>query len=286
MKAYIPFIAAVGDINRYRIFTNGLIENTIFDLASLTKPLVTLKYTLKYYEQGDSIFGIDIIKLITHSAGIPQKLPWMNWKTEEYFENVASYKGTISGFDYSCHNYNLLAHYVYIKSGKYPLEHLQWKDEGYLGMGIKHSNTLPIVDGKTYIGIPHDGKARLLKEKAGNAGLFGNIRALIRVAQRILNGRWYSIPVEEFSKPHIRGIQRYSLGWFLYSTRCKTCGSNFSFRSFGHSGFPGSFIWFHPDNKTFQIFLSHSINHIRRRIERFRFLGQMSNWLYKETLKD
>lgn len=286
MKTHIPFVAAIGDINRYRIFTNRLSENTIFDLASLTKPLITLKYVLQYYEKDDTVFGIDIIKLVTHSAGIPQRLPWMKWNPNDYFKKVASYKNTISGFDYSCHNYNLLSHYVYIKSKLYPLEHLKWYDKGYLGIGIKSKFTLPVIDGKTYIGSPHDGKARMLGVKAGNAGLFGNIHALITVAQMILKGRWYRIPIEEFSRPYIKGKQRYSLGWFLYSTLCKTCGENFSFRSFGHSGFPGSFIWFHPDNGTFQIFLSHSINHIRRRIERFRFLGQMSEWLYKETLKN
>ncbi len=288
MHRHIPFVAAIGDTKRVKIIKGGLSPSTIFDLASLTKPIMTLKYTLKYYDEDDKIGGIDIIKLITHTSGIPQRLPWMRWIPEEYIQKVISYAGMVKGFDYSCHNYNLLAHYVYVKSGKYPLQHLkrEWKEDGFLGSPAYTQQTLPVIDGKTYIGIPHDGKARMLREKAGNAGLFGDIYALISIAQSILSGRWYGVPIEVFRKPMVRGKQRFSLGWFLYSERCKTCGNSFSFDSFGHSGFPGSFIWFHPSQGTFQIFLSHAINHIRRRRERFLFLGNMSEHLYKELLRD
>ncbi len=288
MKTHIPFVAAIGDISRVKIFTNRLFADTIFDLASITKPLITLKYTLQVYQAGDKIFNIPVFRLITHTSGIPRQLPWMRWNTKEYFLNVSQYADAVQGFTYSCHNYNLLSYYVYLKTGKYPLEQINWHGGGYIGFNPKKfkDKILPVIDGQTFIGIPHDGKARMLKEKAGNAGLFGNIRGIIEIARLILKNQWYNVPLQHFYKPIIRGNQRYSLGWFLYGTMCKTCGKHFPFSSFGHSGFPGSFIWFHPDNMTFQIFLSHAINQIRRKNERFNFLKLASTWLYQETLKD
>ena len=286
MRTHIPFIAAIGDTVRFKIFQNQLNINAIFDLASLTKPLITLKYVLEFFQEGDKVLNIPVIDLITHTSGIPQKLPWMEWEKEKYFEKVAQYRQNSRDFQYSCHNYNLLAYYVYLKSGKFPFQHFIWKEAGYLGLGSKSNYTLPVIDKGVFIGVPHDGKARMLMEKAGNAGLFGDIKGLINVAQQILKERWYPVPLKELYTPIVKSSSKFSLGWFMYSPKCKTCGQYFEFNSFGHSGFTGNFIWIHPNSGTFQIFLSHSINHIKRRRERFRFLGEMSTWLFLETLKD
>jgi len=286
IKAKPDFIASVGDNNRVIILTTGLPPETIFDLASLTKPIATLRDVLRFGNLGDRFMSIPIFRLITHTSGIPQKLKWMNWieDHERYIQQVVMsiQPSKVGHFEYSCHNYNLLAAYVKKITGLAPLERWQWHEAGALSPSPVNNLPMTLTPG-VQPGQPHDGKARALKKLAGNAGLFGNIFALSLWAQMVIKGRWFPPNyLTQFSQPIVneRG-KRFSLGWFLYSQECRSCGENFHFRSFGHAGFTGTSIWFHPDG-TFQILLMPGLRLYPEKTNRFRMLRQINSWLKSE----
>ena len=283
IKTKPDFIASIGNRNRVIIFTTGIIPNTVFDLASLTKPIATLRDVLRFGSLKDKFMNIPILNLITHTSGIPQRLKWMEWINDyrQYIKHVAcsAQRHRIGHFEYSCHNYNLLAAYVKQITGLAPLERWRWNEEGVLSPTPPPGRPLAFTSGIP-LGKPHDGKARALGKLAGNAGLFGDIFGLSAWAQMVISEKWYPPGYwRHFTKALVEESgKRFSLGWFLYSPECRSCGENFHYASFGHAGFTGTSVWFHPD-RTFQIVLMPGLRTYPERTNRFRMLQRINTWL-------
>ncbi len=283
IKVKPDFVASVGTKNRVIILTTGINPDTIFDLASLTKPIATLRDVLRFGNLKDKFMDIPVLNLITHTSGIPQRLLWMEWINDyrQYIRHVArsAQPRNTGHFEYSCHNYNLLAAYVKQITGLAPLERWRWNREGVLSPTPPPGRPLAPIPGIPP-GKPHDGKAQALGKLAGNAGLFGDIFGVSVWAQMVVSGKWY--PPEywyQFTKAIVEeGGKRFSLGWFLYSTGCRSCGENFHHESFGHAGFTGVSVWFHP-NRTFQIVLMPGLKAYPEKSNRFRMLQRINTWL-------
>ena len=199
-------------------------DATIFDAASLTKPIVTATLVQLLRERGQLDMeaplqrylpdcggadkaGITLRQLLTHTSGLPAGLPrngagdWAGLADAQRIAcdlPLAAAPGT--QFRYSDVNYILLGLIIARQAGM-PLEHLAeqalftplgMKDSGYLPlrrMDASHiAPTERLPDGTLLRGDVHDPTARKMGGVAGHAGLFTTTADLARFARMLLAG--------------------------------------------------------------------------------------------------
>jgi len=114
-------------------------------------------------------------------------------------------------------------------------------------------------------GAVHDPNAWALGGVSGHAGLFSTARDLVVFAQMLQNGGSYKgtriVTPQTIARwtasqdPH----SSRALGWDTPSD-ISSAGRYFSPRSFGHTGFTGTSIWFDPQRELFVILLMNRVN--------------------------
>jgi len=114
-------------------------------------------------------------------------------------------------------------------------------------------------------GTVHDPNAWALGGVSGHAGLFSTARDLVVFAQMLQNGGSYKgtriVTPQTIARwtasqdPH----SSRALGWDTPSD-ISSAGRYFSPRSFGHTGFTGTSIWFDPERELFVILLMNRVN--------------------------
>ncbi|NVO20356.1 MAG: serine hydrolase [Bacteroidetes bacterium] len=117
-------------------------------------------------------------------------------------------------------------------------------------------------------GDVHDPAAAMMGGVAGHAGLFGNATDLAALFQMLLQhgnygGQHYldSSTIEEFTSRQFPGNRR-GLGFDKPQDPGEegpAC-ADASPRSFGHTGFTGTYVWADPDNQMILVFLSNRVN--------------------------
>lgn len=199
-------------------------EATVFDAASLTKPVVTATLVQLLRERGQldveaplqrylpdcggaDKAGITLRQLLTHSSGLPSGLPRNgagDWAGKDDALRIAcalplaAPPGT--QFRYSDVNYILLGLIVERAAGM-PLEQfaeqalfqpLGMTDSGYLPLrrmaAARIAPTEKLADGQVLRGEVHDPTARKMGGVAGHAGLFTTSADLARFARMLLAG--------------------------------------------------------------------------------------------------
>lgn len=204
--------------------------DTVFDMASLTKPLMTATSIMQLCEQGKLSFndpvskylpefgangkqGITIRQLLTHYSGLPPDLsleqPWEG-KAEAFRQAFAIKPATPAGvrFVYSDINYIVLGALVEKLSGM--PEDVYVKQNIIKPLGMGHSGYLPPVEWRDRIaptqyeygvmlrGVVHDPTSRRMGGVAGHAGLFSTADDVAVYAQNLLDrlaGRPSRFPV-------------------------------------------------------------------------------------------
>src|ERR1700722_17926371 len=209
-------------------------EDTIFDLASLTKVLATAPAVMQLYEQGrfrlnDPVAqylpefaangkqDITIRQLLTHYSGLPPDVslddPWEG-KAEGLRRAFASTPVTAPGvqFRYSDINFIVLGALVEKLSGltldQYQQQHLANP------LGLEHTRFLPPESWRTHIaptqydhgvmlrGVVHDPTSRRMGGFAGHAGLFSTAGEVAIYAQNLLDrlaGRPSHFPLQQLT---------------------------------------------------------------------------------------
>lgn len=197
----------------------AMTEDTIFDLASLTKVIATTPAVMKLVEQGkvdlsspvhkyipefkgDGKEAITIRELMTHTSGLPPDVStrpaWTGYETAIKMAcgSKLIYKpGT--DFRYSDINFFLLADVVRRVSGM-PFEQftqkeifkpLKMNDTGFLPDKSLVPRIAPteVINGVALRGTVHDPTARYMGGVAGHAGLFSTAADLARYARMMLN---------------------------------------------------------------------------------------------------
>lgn len=193
--------------------------DTVFDMASLTKPLITATAVMQLYEQGKlspndpvSLYlpdfaangkqDITIRQLLTHYSGLPPDLsltdPWKG-KQEAYTRAFASKPIHPAGvqFVYSDINFIVLGALVEKISGLTLDEYAQRFIIAPLG--LTHTRYLPPISWKPFMaptqydqgvmlrGIVHDSTSRRMGGVAGHAGLFSTGDDIAVYAQNLLD---------------------------------------------------------------------------------------------------
>jgi CubicO group peptidase (beta-lactamase class C family) len=194
-------------------------ENTLFDLASLTKVVATTPAVMLLIQRGqlkldapvqtylpeftgDGKETITVRQLLTHTSGlhsgIETRSAWHGWGAaiqKICSERLLNPPGKV--FEYSDLNFILLGELVQRRTGTSLQEFvareiygpLKMTDTGYLPPAAKLDRIAPteIVDGHPLRGIVHDPTARRMGGVAGNAGVFSTAADLARFARMLLN---------------------------------------------------------------------------------------------------
>jgi uncharacterized protein YbbC (DUF1343 family)/CubicO group peptidase (beta-lactamase class C family) len=276
-----------------------MMPTTIFDIASLTKPVGTTLALMALAERGkislDAPLGrylsefdgggfreVTIRRMLTHSAGFPGIVPeaTLNGGFPRAARALAQLKLDYppgSGFQYSDVGFILLGEVVRRVSGE-PLDR-------YLGrtyfkpMGLRDTSFRPPdsararlapterFNGAWFSGMVHDPRARVLSGVAGHAGMFSTASDLARfcqmlTAEGVLNGRRYlkTETVRTMWTRSWEGNGTRALGWDVISTYAAGMAPFFPEGSVGHTGFTGTSLWVDPASRSYLIILTNRVH--------------------------
>ncbi len=119
-------------------------------------------------------------------------------------------------------------------------------------------------------GYVHDPGAAMLGGVSGHAGLFSNANDLAKLMQMYLQDGYYGgkkylkpATIHEFSKQQFPlNENRRAIGFdkpYPEYDSLGPCCESVSMKSFGHSGFTGTYTWADPDNGLLYVFLSNRV---------------------------
>ena len=276
----------------------ALEKGSIYDLASLTKPVATATAALKLAEQG----YVDLLEpigqwlpewkgpsaitwsdLLTHRSGLVPWLPLYQSKSKEeaWAQLMSPEPATQVGtkVSYSCLNFLILAELVRRVSKQTLAAFCQEQIFGPLGLtSLKFSpgpGALVLESAfcpwrnRRLQGEVHDENAALFDGEGGNAGLFGTALDLWQYALMLLDQGIYR--GETFFKPETARLMlenqnptplaSRTIGWDYYnqSPGYWSCGNLLSLGSIGHLGYTGTGIWIDPKRRLTLIHLSHRV---------------------------
>ena len=284
--------------------------DTLFDLASLTKPMATATCLMQIVEDGrlhlrqsvhgffegefgplPHLNGIEVRHLLTHVSGLPPIPRWPAGGAKagrrEMLHAVLTtptLRPAGVGFTYSDTGYILLAEIVARVAGR-PLDECFAQTVagplGRAGLGFHPHGGEIAPTGPEPPGTVHDPRARDLGGVAGHAGLFGTGGDILAYAEAIRTGggpllsRASVRRMSESQIPASVGFQSY--GWFCAGNDYLPQGDLFSDRSFGHSGFTGTALLIDPDVDVSLVLLTNRV--VNEGEDGSRFLRLRRQWL-------
>lgn len=269
---------------------------TVFDMASITKPVSTATSILQLIEKGklrlkdkvSSFFPefasndkdpIHVEHLLLHTSGLIPDNPMADYLQgpEQAWVKICELKLTApigTAFKYSDVNFIILGKLVEKITGQsldtYTRENifqpLGMKETGYLPAEDLHSRCAPTEkrDGKWIQGQVHDPRAHALGGVAGHAGLFSTLSDLALYAKSMLGNSNPQIlstwTRQKMTSGYLVPNGTRGLGWDKRSGFSLNRGDLFSDLAFGHGGFTGTVLWIDPGTDLFFIFLSNRVH--------------------------
>lgn len=254
--------------------------DTIYDCASLTKPLVTAALTLQAVAGGkirldDQFRGYSYRELLTHTSGLRAWMPL--YAHGDYLDTILKEgpeapRGT--KVIYSDLNFILLWYALRELRIDYtvpmPIDGAMFNPPEQLRPRIaatewgqryeaKMANRPTPRDGLIW-GETHDGNSFFAGGTAGNAGLFATARAVFRLAQAWVNAE--ILPrtlVDEATRNHTPGMDdARGFGWQLPTGSEAT--KMLSPRAYGHTGFTGTSLWIEPERDRIMVLLANRVH--------------------------
>lgn len=295
----VVFRRAYGSRSKQPVQTPMTLE-TLFDLASLTKPIATATSLMILLEEGKLRFSdpvarylpefqqngkrrITIEQLLLHTSGLIADNPEADYaegkaKSLERIYQLKPVAEPGSRFIYSDLGYIVLGELVARVSGM-PLDEFSQKhifaplgmaDTCFLPQGKQKERAAPANqrNGRWTIGEVHDPRALQLGGVAGHAGLFSTADDLAVYARMLLDSGDYNgqrilspLSVRAMTIPHpVPGGLR-SYGWDVDTSYSFNRGELFPRgQGFGHTGFTGTSLWIDPGSRTAVIFLSNRLH--------------------------
>ncbi len=273
--------------------------DTVFDMASLTKPVATATSIMILVERGqlrlrDPVANtipefaqngkdkITVEHLLTHQGGLIPDNPLADYKqgSKEAWNRIWALKTTGpvgKKFVYTDVGFLVLGEMVRRVTGQDVAQFA--KENIFQPAGMLETGFLPDEhlraraapteqrEGEWLRGTVHDPRSALLDGVAGHAGLFSTADDLARYASMML-ARGISDGKQILSSQTIREMirgrniagQRRALGWDVSSKYSSNRGELFSRQAFGHGGFTGTAMWIDPQLDLFVIFLSNRLH--------------------------
>jgi CubicO group peptidase (beta-lactamase class C family) len=271
-------------------------EDTIFDLASLTKVLSTTPLVMRLVERG--VLGLDdpiarhletwrgsdreaitIRDLLSHSSGLPAHYPYhRTLRGRSPIEHaIAS-----TPLDYPPNTRSIYSDLGFMLLG-FILADVSPLDTQFEALRRQMLNpealqffppeawkrrTAPTRDTSNrglLVGDVDDDNAWALGGAAGHAGLFGTAAAVGTCARhfmQVLSGRVGAVQPQTMHtfitrRADVPGSSR-GLGWDTMLPT-SSCGTLMSPRAFGHTGFTGTSLWIDPDNDVYVVLLTNRV---------------------------
>lgn len=282
----------------------AMTHDAVFDLASLTKVIVTAPVILRLLSEGvlsldDPLArhlpftaasfagGVPLRDLLTHTGGLPSTadIGWAKEPVLRHGELLAAI-GTAprEGMVYSDLGYYLLG-LAAESAGGQPLAPLFRRIvQEPLGLfsssyGPRDPKEEPIVPTERLEeglldGVVHDGKARLMSAPAGHAGLFAPALDVALYAQAVLDGgqgRFATMLPEAVNRllftPQAPREEPRGFGFFQWGARD---GGEFFFPAWGHTGFTGTSFAISPQTGLVCVLLTSRVHPVRRPEERLK----------------
>ena len=277
-------------------------QESIYDLASLTKVVATTTAIMVLYDAGKVALDAPVSRylpefsgglrdqvtvhhLLTHRAGLPAGRELWRIAATPAEARAAVLASPIQCAPGSCYQYSdlgadLLGFVAEATSGQ-PLDvFLERHVFAKLGMTDTHFRPDPLSTVRTaptelapprgypLRGEVHDENAYALGGVAGHAGLFSTADDLSVFAQMLLDGG-VSNGVRIVSDSTValftkRAAGHRALGWDTCDGGVG-CGQYMSERAFGHTGFTGTSLWIDPDRQMFVILLTNRVHAARAR---------------------
>jgi CubicO group peptidase (beta-lactamase class C family) len=276
-------------------------DDTIFDLASLTKVIATTPIVIQQVERGvlaleDPVSGhiaewrsddradVTLRDLLAHCSGLPVWRPFFR-----ELKGRHAYEAAIAAepLDYAPRTQSVYSDLDFILlgfivDGRVPLaerfalmlsqmeivEEIQFAPPSLWRARIAPTEHDP-WRGRLLVGEVHDENAAALGGIAGHSGLFGTAAAVGSYARhllQVLDGRagvFRRATLEEFvtKRADIPGSSR-ALGWDTMLPT-SSCGTLMSARAFGHTGFTGTSLWIDPEKDVYVVLLTNRVHPTR-----------------------
>ncbi|HOK54642.1 MAG TPA: serine hydrolase domain-containing protein [Armatimonadota bacterium] len=271
--------------------------NTIFDLASLTKPIATASSLILLVERGNlhlkqplkdffpdyelpHLSEITLFHLLTHTSGLPAYKDLYSSKLtrDEIISAILELSPENppgSKYTYSCLGYILLGEIIRLVSGsdldqfsrKNIFERLEMNDTFFNPVGEPLTRTAATtgcpVRKNTLVGQVHDPNAWALSGISGNAGLFSTAIDLSRFMTMLL-----CRDIDVFSRASFDIIYRnlinpaiggHTAGWFIHPNEMLPSGDLMSDDTIGHTGFTGTSVVIDSKCDLFVILLTNRV---------------------------
>jgi serine-type D-Ala-D-Ala carboxypeptidase len=276
-------------------------DDTVYDLASLTKVVSTASLVMREVERGSlaladtlphllpgcrnpALAAITVEDLLSHAAGFPAYRPYyQSLEGEDAFEAGIC----ATPLEYVPRTRSIYSDLGFILLGivlgrGVPLRQrfdAMWsqmatgEDLQFLPPAKWRPRTAPTGRDpwrqRLLIGEVHDENAAALGGVAGHAGLFGTapaVGAFARHLFQVLDGRtgaFSEASVRRFvtRRPGIPDSSR-ALGWDTMLTT-SSCGTRMSPSAFGHTGFTGTSLWLDPATGIYVVLLTNRVHPTR-----------------------
>jgi uncharacterized protein YbbC (DUF1343 family)/CubicO group peptidase (beta-lactamase class C family) len=273
--------------------------DTVFDLASLTKPVATATSLMILVEQGklqirDRVAQyipefaqngkdrITVLQLLTHQSGLIADNPLSDFDEgpERALERICALNLQAEPgkkFIYSDVSFIVLGELVKRLSGK--TIHEFSRERIFRPLGMDETDYLPGPelraraaptekrDGNWMQGEVHDPRAQRLGGVAGHAGLFSTAADLAVYAQMMLErgrfpgGRILSSRIVDLMTEPVAVPGGFrGLGWDMQTGFSINKGELMSPSAYGHGGFTGTGLWIDPELDLFVVFLSNRVH--------------------------
>ncbi len=282
-------------------------ENTIYDLASVSKAVGTTTAAMMLVESGRLLLDarvqdylpefkgtnkdrVRVRDLLAHSAGLPAFLPLYK-ENKGYRQMLKAIYDTPLTYEpgtrteYSDLGMILLGEIISRAVGQPLNRFLAGRLFGPLGMKSTFYNPpksllsriAPTENdpwrGRTIRGEVHDENAYAMGGVAGHAGLFSSTHDLALFAQMMLNGGIYDH--RRYLNPNV--IQRFTAAaagnessralGWGKPSPSNWTGKVFSPSAFGHTGFTGTSIWIDPERQMFIVLLTNRVHPTRENLK-------------------
>jgi CubicO group peptidase (beta-lactamase class C family) len=292
-------------------------RHTVWDLASITKPVATATSILMLAQEGrfhldeevrshlgcdaPSLAGITLRHCLTHSSGLPS---WRKLHSRGLTPDgvraafIASERERPigAGYAYSDLGYLLLGEVVRTLSGSSEAEFAQ--ERIFKPLGMRGTRYLPPAEwrsrlaatrcpdrGRVLLGEVHDGNCDALGGVAGHAGLFGTATDLLTYATMLLGGGELNgvrvlcpLAVRQMAtNQNPAGLNGHTLGWFTRPNGYLPAGDFLPADTFGHTGFTGTSLVIAPSLGLAVVLLTNRVYREREATEFIRFRRRFHN---------
>jgi CubicO group peptidase (beta-lactamase class C family) len=271
----------------YEADAPAVTNDTVFDLASLTKVIATSTMAMRAIDAGRLSLdarvagflpdwrgadreAVTIADLLEHASGLTAYLPFFR-----DHEGRAEFERAICTLplEYAPRTQSIYSDLGFMLLGfiledlGFPLDRLDIDDPVFNPPKEWRERTAPteldLWRGRLLQGEVHDENTWALGGIAGHAGLFGTARGVGAFAQRVLDG--------SLARPETlaRFVQKSSvpkssraLAWDTMLPT-SSCGTLMSPRAIGHTGFTGTSLWIDPAQDLYVVLLTNRVHPTR-----------------------